>query len=113
METLKLQNEIKKIIGELGWSRKRLAREVYTATFDDDDLDEIKKLEENIKKHLNRESTNPNRLLKYLEIISYHHEFEKLDIVLPIYLNNNSLSKTVQDGMMDISNEIDEMLVTK
>ena len=113
METLELQNEIKKIIGELGWSQNRLAREIYTATFDDDDLDEITKLEAILKKHLKRESTNPNRLLKYLKIISQHHEFQKLDIVLPIYLTNNSLSEVIQAGMMDISKEIDGMLTTE
>jgi len=48
MNTLELQNEIKKIIGELGWSQKRLGREIYIATFDDDNDDEIKKFENNI-----------------------------------------------------------------
>lgn len=111
MDTLELQKEIKKIIGRLGWSQKRLGREVYTATFDDDDFEEITKYEERLKKDLSRKTTNPDRLRKYLEIISQHREFEKLDIVSPIYLSNNVLSETMQKGMMDISKEIDKMLI--
>ncbi|TEW52651.1 hypothetical protein [Psychromonas algicola] len=110
MNTLELQNEIKKIIGELGWSQKRLGREIYIATFDDDNDDEIKKFEEKIKKDLSRKTIAPQKLKGYLEIISRHHEFEKLDIILPIYKKSHVLSNTIQTGMMKISKEIHKNL---
>lgn len=73
MDTLELQKEIKKLIGKLGWSQKRLGREVYIATFDD--CEEITKFEEKAKKDLSRKTTNAERLHEYLKIISHHHEF--------------------------------------
>lgn len=113
MDTLALQKEIKKIIGELGWSQKKLGREVYYGTFDDYDYDdekEISRFEEKAKKDLNRPTTKIERLNEYLKIISHHREFKKLDIVLPVYRSNSELSEAMQKGMMDISEEIDQML---
>lgn len=106
MTTDQLQNEINSIIKKLGWSKKRLAREVYVATFDDDDEIEIKRLEERLKKELSRLSTKPERLEEYLQIISRHREFEKLDLVLPIFIKSKYINDNVRSGMETISKTI-------
>ena len=106
MTTDKLQSEINSIINKLGWSKNRLAREVYVATFDDDNEVEIKRLEERLKKELSRSSTKPERLEEYLQIISRNREFEKLDLVLPVFIKNKYLSDNVMSGMATISKTI-------
>jgi len=89
---------------------KRLGREIYIATFDDDNDDEIKKFEENIKKDLSRKTIAPQKLKGYLKIISRHHEFKKLDIIIPIYQKSNLLSEDLQKGMLNISKAINKDL---
>ena len=106
MNTKSIQEEIKKAIDKLGWSRNRLAREIYVATYDFDDDVEINKLEERLKKELTRATTKPVRLLEYLAIISKHNEFKNLDIVMPIFIESELLSLTLKSGLKSISKKL-------
>lgn len=106
MDTASAQNEIKRIIAKLGWSQNRLAREIYVATFDFDDDDEINKLEERLKKELIRKTTKPERLLEYISIISRHNEFKNLDLIVPSYSECSSLSPNLRAGMKAISKKL-------
>lgn len=106
MDTATAQNEIKCIITKLGWSQKRLAREIYVATFDFDDDDEINKLEERLKKELKRKTTKAERLLEYISIISRHNEFKNLDLIVPAYVECNPVSPTLKAGMAAISKKL-------
>lgn len=112
MDTNELQRIIKDLINHLGWSQKRLAREVYVASFDYDDLDEIKRHEEKIKKDLSRSTTKAERLLRYLEAIRNHDEFKKLNIAMPIYYPTGRLSENITEKMASfserLSNELEE-----
>lgn len=110
MTTEQLQNEINQIIKRLGWSKNRLAREIYVATYDDDDCVEIKRFEERLKKELVRSSTKPERLREYLQIIFRHRESEKLDLVLPAFVKSKYLSDNVVSGMEKISIKINKNL---
>jgi len=110
MDTVDIQNDIKLIISKLGWSQNRLAREIYVATYEYDDDDEVKKLEERLKKELSRKTTKPERLLQYLAIISRHNEFKNLDVIVPAYIEGGLLSATLKAGMKAISKNLSENL---
>lgn len=62
----------------LGWSRTRLAHEVYVATRDDDDPVAIARLEERIKKEFQRSTTKPERFERYLRILQADPEYARL-----------------------------------
>ena len=109
MGTAELQKEIKSLLGKLNWSQKRLGRELYTAKSDYDDDDEIRRHEENVKKHLSRSSVDPELLQCYLDVISQHSEFKNLDIIIPQYQKSPILSETMEQGMNDISKLISKM----
>jgi len=106
MDTGLIQKEIKSVISMLGWSQNRLAREIYVATYKYDDDDEINKLEGRLKKELSRATSKPERLLEYLAIISRHNEFKNLDIILPLYVECDSLKSTLKVGLKKISKKI-------
>lgn len=52
-EPVSSKGELEKVLGQLGWSKRRLARVVYAELNDDDDPGEISRLEERIKKNFN------------------------------------------------------------
>ncbi|WP_462166404.1 hypothetical protein [Pseudoalteromonas sp. GB43] len=54
MGTTELQEEIKSLLGRLKWSQKRLGRELYYAKYDDDDVVEVSRHEEKVKKESNK-----------------------------------------------------------
>lgn len=109
MGTEELQGEIKRLLGKLRWSQKRLGREFYYAKYDDDDSVEISRYEEKVKKDLSRQSTRPEVLQSYLDIIMQHNEFKKLDIIVPIYRRSYVLSEGMERGMVKISKLISEL----
>lgn len=110
MGTGELQEEIKRLLGKLKWSQKRLGREFYWAKHDDeDDPDEISRYEEKAKKDLSRKSTRPELLQSYLDLIVQHNEFEKLDIIVPVYQKSGCLSEGMECGMVKISKIISEL----
>lgn len=105
--TLELKYQIKELVTELGWSQNRLAQIVYTEMNDWDDDDAILKFQERLKKELQRSTTKPEKLQRYLEIIVSHPEAQKLDIVLNKYVPQGSITASLSRGMGDISQEID------
>jgi hypothetical protein len=109
MGTEELQKEIKRLLGKLKWSQKRLGREFYYLKHDDDDPVEISRYEEKAKKDLLRKSTSPNVLQSYLDLIVQHNEFKKLDIIIPIYQQSGFLSEGIERGMVKISKIISEL----
>lgn len=109
MGTGELQEEIKRLLGNLKWSQKRLGREFYYLKHDDDDSAEISRYEERVKKDLSRKSTSPKVLQSYLDLIVQHNEFEKLDIIVPIYQQSGCLSEGMERGMVKISKIISEL----
>lgn len=76
-ETHRLQKEIKRLIKRLGWSQKRLARELQAMEEDDGCAtnQEVKQYEERVKKHLNRPTVSSELLERYLQQIQEHEDF--------------------------------------
>ncbi|BCE00699.1 hypothetical protein [Marinicellulosiphila megalodicopiae] len=103
-----LKKQIKMVIGQLGWKMNQLARVIYTEEHEIDNDDEIKRFEETFKKQFQRKSDNTERFKRYLRIISMHPDFVRLDMVLPVYVENERLSKRMIDKMKNISKLIDE-----
>jgi len=95
---------------EFFWSQNRLAREIYVATYEYDDDDEINKFEERLKKELSRKTTKSERLLQYLSIITRHNEFKNLDVIAPSYIKGKSLSDKLSNGLKALSRKISKDL---
>lgn len=106
-KTSQLQEKIKQIIRELGWSQNRLARIIYTENHDLDDEDEILKFQERLKKELQRQTTKPDKLERYLSIIYSHPEAEKIDSALNKYIPSGFISDSLSREMKAISHEAD------
>lgn len=112
-EPVSSKGELEKVLGQLGWSKRRLARVVYAELNDDDDPGEISRLEERIKKEFQRSSTNPDRFLGYLRILEAQPGYKKLSRVTPNHLPCGVVSKLVLSGIGKISDEISAALVAE
>ena len=108
--TKELQKEIKDQLNRLGWSVKRLARELYHHTYDlaDDETDkeEITNAEERIKKQLQRSTTSPKKLEELLNTIPQLNLFRKTKLVSPRYIASNELSDDFKRAMKRLSKEL-------
>ena len=113
MGTTELQEQIKRLLGKLKWSQKRLGRELYYAKYDDDDVTEINRHEEKAKKDLTRKSTRTEVLQTYMDIIENHNEFQKLNILIPTYQKTGVLSERIESGMNNISKLVGDLIVSK
>jgi hypothetical protein len=112
MGTKELQKEIKIMLGKLKWSQKKLGREFYYAKHEfEDDLTEINRYEEKAKKDLSRNTTKPEILQSYLNLISQHNEFKGLDIIIPPYTKSGALSDEMERGMQRISKLITNLAI--
>jgi nitrate/nitrite-specific signal transduction histidine kinase len=107
-ETIQLQETIKQMIGELGWSQNQLARNIYTEIHEIDDEDEILNFQERVKKELQRSTTKPDKLRKYLSIICNHHEAERIDVALSKHVPLGYISESLSKKMKVISQEADK-----
>lgn len=110
METEKLQKEIKNCIAKLGWSQKSLARAIFMEKNDTDNNLEITRFEERVKKDLSRKTTKPKRLSYYLDFITTHPDFKKIDIVIPQYHSLGILGDDMENEMKNISEKLSQMV---
>jgi len=107
-----LQKRIKEILSKLDWSVSHFAEKYYydKADFEEDhvkDIEALNKFKENLKKHLNRNSTKLQTLENYLEYFRRNGLLDNIDMVLPksyadIYLDKESIQE-----MKKISKKID------
>lgn len=107
-KTIELQGQIKQAIAELGWSQNQLAKNIYTETHDIDDEVEILSFQERLKKELQRDTTKPEKLMKYLSIISSHPDAEKLDSAINRHVPLGFISETLSKEMRVISKDADK-----
>ncbi|ABD83109.1 hypothetical protein [Saccharophagus degradans] len=110
METETLQEEIKSLLDQLGWSKNRLAREIYVFTHDVDEELEIKRFEESLRKQLRRSTTSAERLKGYLEFIYQHDEYLKTESLKPKYFQSGLLSNKMESGMKSISKRLNRII---
>jgi hypothetical protein len=105
-----LQCEINELIRTLGWSQKRLGREIYASLHDDDDEIEIRRMEEKVKKALSRPSTKHELLEQYRTVIANHPEFIKSQQVIPCYTPMGELEPKLEQEMKAISKSITQLI---
>ncbi|EGR0394887.1 hypothetical protein OC506_20440 [Vibrio vulnificus] len=110
MNIREAQNEIRELISLLGWSQKRLARELYMEEFDDDDELEIQRYEEKIKKALSRATTKLELLKGYLNFITSHPTFSKKRLVLNHFHSRECLSAEQLKVMEEFSSLVDKKI---
>lgn len=111
--TQRLQDEIKGLIKQLGWSQKRLARELQAMDDDDADRwtageDETSRYEERVKKQLTRPTVAPELLRRYLQQLQSHEAFANLDVIVPYFEADSSLPQELLEGMRKISAMLDD-----
>lgn len=109
-ETQRLQKEIKGLIKRLGWSQKRFAREIQAMEEDADWATEVEVMqyEERMKKHLSRPTVSPELLERYLQQLQSHEAFAKLNVVVPYFVADETLSDEFVRGMRNISIMLDD-----
>lgn len=109
-ESQELVNEIKRLLSELDWSQNRLARILFMEFNEwNDNEDEIKKFEGKLKKELQRSTTKPVLLRKYIDVIVRHDEAKKLNLIFNKYVPQNSISTSLSDAMKGVSKEIERV----
>lgn len=104
--TQELQKIIKDLCSRAGLSQKELARRIYREENEIDNEDEIRHFEERFKKDLTRPTTQPNRLLQYLDTMRQIPAIEKADLVIPKYYSTNKLDKELEKAISQISKGI-------
>ncbi|WP_394125800.1 elongation factor Ts [Vibrio hepatarius] len=113
--TKQKQKQIQQALDALGWSHNQLASVLYEELHDNDDFretdkDDIRKLGQNIKKQLQRESTPDERLKQYLRILSEHPDYQalKLGTLLPQYVEHECISGDLTVQLAKFSEELDQ-----
>lgn len=106
----KLQATIKRRLAEKGMSQAELAAKIFVEDHDEDDEIALAHFTAALKKHLNRSSTPPEKLNRYLEILlSDRRGLEgRYPSIASAYL-----PKQVLDQMHQLSAEIDVLLQKK
>ncbi|WP_424409712.1 hypothetical protein [Pasteurella sp. PK-2025] len=79
-ETKELQNALKSILQEVGWSKKELARKILRQSESYDYRDEQTEYDK-IKKLLSRPTTKPETLQFYINFIITHGETKKYNFI--------------------------------
>ena len=107
-----IRNDIHRILGLLGWSERRMAREIYYACNEVDNEDEIRQFEEKIRKSLQRKTTKPETLSGYLSIIMKNQSVIDIDIVKLDYIPiaESDLNTDALEELKKISRELDKKL---
>lgn len=108
------QKQIQNALDALGWSHRQFADVLYDELNDNDDFketdkDDIRKLGQNIKKQLQRDSTPEERLNQYLHILSEHPDYQALDLgyILPTYVPHLSIDEGLALQLTQLSSELD------
>ena len=114
-ETVKLQKQIKELLETLGWSRNKFAEIIYSDTEqgDIDDQEEIHKFAQRLNKSLQRPTTKPELLERYLKILLDQPQAKNLDAVSNTHIPLGFIKPELSEEMRAISREIDEGLKRK
>lgn len=111
-ETWELQQEIRKVIRRLGWSQRRLARELE-ALLDEDAMSttkEVRQFEERLRKQLNRPTVAPQLLRRYLDLIKQHEDFARSTMIVPQFVPTGRFSLSFENRMREISEKLDDAI---
>lgn len=108
--TQELQEVIKQLCNRIGWSQKRLAREIFYELNDIDDEAEMQRFEESFKKALSRPTTRPDQLQHYLDVMRRITSVDKADLIVPQYQSTNLLDPELEKALIEASKDINKRL---
>lgn len=104
--TQELQQIIKQLCSRVGWSQKRLAREIFYELNDVEDDEEMQRFEESLKKVLSRPKTKPELLQYYLDVMRNIPAVQRADLILPQYVSTNLLDPELEKALIQVSKSI-------
>ena len=116
MGTAQKRKQIQQALNALGWSHQTFADVFYdelneceNGDFRDIDRDQIRKLGQNIKKQLQRDTTAEERLDLYLRILSEHPDYQalKLGTVLPHFVDHKCINNELAEQLNQLSSDLD------
>lgn len=110
MDISETQCEIKALLALLGWSQKKLARELFMDEFEYDDELELRRYEEKVKKALSRPTTKIELLQGYLNFVKAHPAFSKKRLVLNSFNPRDCLDNEQLNLMKEFSNLVDKKI---
>lgn len=96
--TREIQDDIKIILGKLGWSHKRFVGEYNRALKFQSEL-----TTESFKKQLSRPTTKPTYLKMYLDFIHSHNSYRRLGLVKPVHISKDEFGEDFNRKMAGIS----------
>ncbi|HDR1102814.1 hypothetical protein [Pasteurella multocida] len=104
-ETKELQNSLKSLLQEVGWSKKELAKEIVDdlARSGSPDYRDEQTEYEKIKKLLSRPTTKPETLLFYINFIITHKETKKYNFIKHPEVNLNKFEPWEQEILKGIA----------
>ena len=105
------KENLENVLKSLGWSKKKLAREVYVELNEIDNEKEISNFEDKVKKQFQRSSTKDEIFGGYMKNISNHRDFQQLDLIMPNFKSTSILSEQLANGISLISKELSEGLL--
>ncbi|MGM0497924.1 MAG: hypothetical protein ACQESJ_08405 [Bacteroidota bacterium] len=112
-EINKIQNDIKEVLGKIGWKIPRFAERVFYEKFNTDVEEEIKRFIEKFKKDIHRNSSTHLKLREikeYQRILYDLDEVRKTDLILPRNLFKDKFSDEFNQKMKEVSKLIDDSL---
>lgn len=109
-EVKQLQAAIKLRLAEKGMSQAELAEKIFVEDHDETDSSALECFIEALKKQLNRASTSPEKLRRYLEILL--SDRRGLEGRYPSIASSH-LTKQLRDRMHQLSAEIEVLLQKK
>lgn len=102
-----LQEQIKALAVQVGWSQNKLARIIFVELNENDCDVDIRAFQERFKKELQRNTTKVERLKQYLSIMTAHPDVEKIGLIHNRYISSGHISAELEQTMRAISREID------
>lgn len=77
-----LQAQIISMQKQIGWTNTQLANVIYGELHDEDNDELMKKFAETLKKQLKRDTTPPELLQRYIQLMISHDDFKKAALVV-------------------------------
>ncbi|MGC7589205.1 hypothetical protein ACPWUF_01765 [Bisgaard Taxon 46] len=104
-ETKELQNTLKSMLQEVGWSKKELAKKILDdlALSGNPDYRDEKMEYDKIKKLLSRSTTKPETLLFYINFIITHKDTEKYNFIKHPEVNLNTFEPWEQEILKGVA----------
>lgn len=107
------KEELEFILKHLGWSHRKLGRELYLEEDTSHNDEDMASYEEKVRKSFQRKTTRDEVFEQYLNTLRNHYEFKKLNVVFPEYHSTKILDEKLERLLKQLSIEISKDLRSK